>query len=1056
MLPVFLNLLGVDFSYYLPVADLDYISTLNNIDRQNQLHYLLGGRFIHILITSASIGIALLTVILAFVDYAIKRDISTPIVGVALFCAGLLDVFHVLSSTRIIQIPDSAGVTSFTWIIARAFHALVLILSVSIFPVLYKDIKEDERHKNRFVYTISIIFILLTLLAIQLVWFTPYIPQMLFPGRFIPGPYDFALFMLYLFIATAIFPKFYRLNPSFFSQTLLLSLIPAMAAHLHIAFGSHELFDNDFFIAHYLKLLSYFIPFIGLSLNYLQTHKNELRINRMLNMEIQERKQADATIHSVINSSLSSIQVYKSVRDKDKNIIDFKCTLANQATEKLMGGAQLGHYMLEEYPDYKEQGYFDQYVNMVETGEPLNFEQYLAQFHKWFHTVAVKLGDGFAVTSIDISERKEAEEKLRESQHFIQQIADATPNILYVYDLLRNKNLYRNRNIFQLLGYPESYSTDEVKQMDSLIHPDDRPHVIRHFKDLSVGGGDHIAEIEHRLKDANGNWRWFYTRDAVFKRDKKGKPLQLIGTSQDITERKSAVVTIAKSEAMLAEAQKMAHLGSLEWDQSTDVVIWSDELFRILGYAPGEIAVFADTYGKHVHPDDQEKVNALILRAIASSDPFSIEHKLRTKSGEERIILLRGRVLREENGQWKMLSSIMDITDQKKAADKVLRNEELYRAMARNMPDSVVVLFDKNLIINLADGNAEVFNLQKNRMIGQDVRKIFREPAYNFLIEPFQKAIAGDEATLEMEIEDKYFNIEILPVRDNDGEIFAGLCVFHNITELKRYQQALEFRIEELNRSNTDLEQFAYVASHDLQEPLRKIQAFGDRLASKYQNIIDQDGQLYIERMQHASARMQVLIDDLLAFSRLSRNREPYIKTDLNRILQDVLKDLEISIESSGATIHVDKLPVIQVIPRQIQQLFQNLISNAVKFTKPDQKPEVHIFSKQIRGRDAEKGARLIPEEKYCNIYIRDNGIGFDEKYLERIFVIFQRLHGRNEFEGTGIGLAICKKIVENHFGAITAHSIPGEGATFVVTLPLKQQNDEAEKVEKGGQYTYS
>jgi len=273
------------------------------------------------------------------------------------------------------------------------------------------------------------------------------------------------------------------------------------------------------------------------------------------------------------------------------------------------------------------------------------------------------------------------------------------------------------------------------------------------------------------------------------------------------------------------------------------------------------------------------------------------------------------------------------------------------------------------------------------------------------------------------------------------------VLMFKDISERKRTEMALANKAAELTRSNAELEQFAFVASHDLQEPLRKIQAFGDRLKVKCESANLGEGQEYLARMQNAAARMRTLIDDLLTFSRVISRTEPFAKVDLNRVAREVIGDLEIGIEKSGAKVEIGELPTIEADPVQIRQLFQNLIGNALKFHEPGAKPIVHIAGRIAGPTDGTETSvlrrRAVVGDKrgsdqFCELTVQDNGIGFDEKYLDRIFAVFQRLHGRQEYEGTGIGLAVCRRIVDRHGGAITAKSKPGHGATFYVTLPLR------------------
>lgn len=243
----------------------------------------------------------------------------------------------------------------------------------------------------------------------------------------------------------------------------------------------------------------------------------------------------------------------------------------------------------------------------------------------------------------------------------------------------------------------------------------------------------------------------------------------------------------------------------------------------------------------------------------------------------------------------------------------------------------------------------------------------------------------------------------------------------------------------ELARSNAELQEFAYVASHDLQEPLRKIQTFGDRLKTKYTDVLSDQGRDYLERMQNAAGRMQALIDDLLTLSRVTTRAQPFKPTNLTQVVQEVLSDLEVRIQKTGGQIEVGELPVVEADPVQIRQLLQNLLSNALKFHQDDQPPVIKISSELLPEQEQRSTAGINTALR-CQILIEDNGIGFEEKYLDRIFNAFQRLHSRSEYEGTGMGLAICRKIVERHEGSITANSLPGQGSTFIVTLPLQQR----------------
>lgn len=263
----------------------------------------------------------------------------------------------------------------------------------------------------------------------------------------------------------------------------------------------------------------------------------------------------------------------------------------------------------------------------------------------------------------------------------------------------------------------------------------------------------------------------------------------------------------------------------------------------------------------------------------------------------------------------------------------------------------------------------------------------------------------------------------------------------HNEKLLHEINETLEQRVAdrtaELERSNRELQEFAYVASHDLQEPLRKITAFADRLRSRFGDDFDASALDYMTRMQNSAERMKILINDLLTLSRVTTQAQPFTTVDLNQIVNDVLYDLETLIEAEDATVVVDPLPIIDADRSQIGRVFQNLIRNAIKFQKPETQPKIHIRATAI---EDEKGTNKL------QISVADNGIGFDKKYLDRIFLPFQRLHSRNHYEGSGMGLAICRRIVERHNGTISAESKPNEGATFIITLPMTQNESKGKE----------
>jgi PAS domain S-box-containing protein len=424
-----------------------------------------------------------------------------------------------------------------------------------------------------------------------------------------------------------------------------------------------------------------------------------------------------------------------------------------------------------------------------------------------------------------------------------------------------------------------------------------------------------------------------------------------------------------------------------------------------------------------------------------------LEADVKARDNEIRSLSFTKQQLEEELDRRRRAEQTMARQSQTLAASKDVlqihvqnRSEELQKLqkqheMILNAADEGICGVNASGRISFVNPTAaRLLGLEVDKMVGKKEEEIFG-PAQPGETSIFAKQTAGKQNEVVLTRTDhSTFTAEFMRSHIIENERVVGRVVlFKDITERKQAAQALEQKAEELARSNAELEQFAFVASHDLQEPLRKIRAFGDRLKLKCDGALPAEGADYLARMLNAAARMQTLIADLLTFSRVISRFEPFVEVDLKRIVQEVLGDLEVRIEKAGATVTVGELPTIEADPTQFRQVFQNLIGNALKFQKPEVKPLVEVSGRILPAEDenSELGDR-------CEIQVRDNGIGFDEKYLDRIFAVFQRLHNRQEYEGTGIGLAVCRRIVERHQGTITARSKPDEGATFIVQVPVR------------------
>lgn len=328
-----------------------------------------------------------------------------------------------------------------------------------------------------------------------------------------------------------------------------------------------------------------------------------------------------------------------------------------------------------------------------------------------------------------------------------------------------------------------------------------------------------------------------------------------------------------------------------------------------------------------------------------------------------------------------------------------------------------------------------------NHFDEDNVFKGYRSGAVDYIYKPINPDLLRAKVGVFIDLYQKNHRLQIQEQRlkainkNLENEIMERKASEEKVRQLNRQLLA---NISLLESANRDLDRFAFMASHDLQEPLRKIRTFSDLLATKYKEVLDADANTYINRIQSAASRMQALIKDILAFSKLTGEKDSFEFTDLNILLDEALVDLESMIREKDAQINiVSPLPALEVKPGLIRPLFYNLISNALKYSKDTVAPRITIRYELTSGQNGKPDPK--DTGKYCRIYVEDNGIGFDQIYAEQVFEMFRRLHGNTAFEGTGIGLALCKKIVEKHHGFISATSKANEGTTFTITLPVYQ-----------------
>ena len=505
---------------------------------------------------------------------------------------------------------------------------------------------------------------------------------------------------------------------------------------------------------------------------------------------------------------------------------------------------------------------------------------------------------------------------------------------------------------------------------------------------------------------------------------------------RDIIEREKTEKMLADSKAHLERSQEIAHLGSWELDLVSNRLTWSNEVYRIFGLSPQEFKASYEAFLEAVHPDDRVAVNNAYSGSITENkNNYEIEHRIVRKSGEIRFVHEKCDHFRNASGEIiRSVGMVHDITEYIKT-EKKLKESGAKLSIALEIGNiglwewdlrTDALSIDKRLekMFGLEPGTFNGSYTDFENLLNEEDIPHFKKTISNALNEdiPFETIF---RVTTCNEGE-KYINTKAIVEVDDSGDLekITGVCF--DITEMKRGAENVLFKLnEELLRSNKALEQFAYVASHDLQEPLRMVASFTQLLSLKYKDKLDDDARDYIRFAVEGAERMYEMINGLLAYSRIHTGDRELKEVDMNYVMEQVRKNLALQINKSKAFVSHERLPVILADEGQMIQLIQNLVSNAIKFSGG--RPKIRI--------SCSSGPRL------STFSVADKGIGIDPEYSEKIFKIFQRLMPKNEYEGTGIGLAICKIIVEGHGGKIWVESEPGKGSKFWFTLPKKPDN---------------
>ncbi len=662
-----------------------------------------------------------------------------------------------------------------------------------------------------------------------------------------------------------------------------------------------------------------------------------------------------------------------------------------------------------------------------------------------------------------MTERKLAEEALQGSEERYRAVVEQAGEGIFLFDPRTKRILEANLAFGEMFGY----TREELARMKVYdLIPHDPEGVDRNVRRALEQRSIQVGEREYRRKD--GSRIDVEVSGSVIS---YGGGEVICSVVRDVTERKRAKQVLQENHNLLRGVT----------EGSTDAIFVKDHQGRYLMVNSACANLFGmpveEALGRYdseiFSPEEACLIQENDRRLMAAGETRTYEETL-TFAGHERTYLTTKGVHRDHRGGVAGVFGVARDITRRKRAEELLQQRST--AMAASI-DGMAILDENATVTYLNEAYAEIYGYDDpKKLVGQTWEVLYDEEQLGW----FQRHLMP---TLW---EDGHWRGEAVGKR-RDGSPFpqevsittvAGsgfVCVVRDVTERKRIEEeirrlneGLEARVVErtaqlesavresrrtaealhesearLKQSNRELRDFAYVASHDLQEPLRKVRTFGDRLRTKYAGALGEQGRDYLERMEGSAERMQGLIEDLLALSRITTKGRPFTPVDLGEVVRDVLSDLEARIEGVGGRVQVGELPTVEADRTQVRLLFQNLIGNALKFRREGEPPLVRVRAELPEDRGANSYDQL------CRILVEDDGIGLEEEYLERIFAPFERLHGRATYEGTGMGLAICRRVVERHGGTITARSAPGQGATFVVTLPAKQA--EASRGEDGG-----
>ncbi|QFU84753.1 PAS domain-containing sensor histidine kinase [Natronorubrum aibiense] len=685
---------------------------------------------------------------------------------------------------------------------------------------------------------------------------------------------------------------------------------------------------------------------------------------------------------------------------------DFCFTHVNGRAEEILQHSReelLGENIWEAFPDARNTHGYEAFHRALETQKAVSYEETFPSLGGWFEVRVYPSETGLSVYFRDVTERKEREQAIRESERRYRTLAENFPNgLVTLFDEELQYTLAEGRAFDYL---PHSRDDIEGHHLHE-VWADDVVEVIEPVFQAALEGEKQSVEGTSEGRE------WIL--HVVPLADRDGEIHGGMTMALDITERKERERELLKYETIVETVND----GIYTVDEDGRFTMVNDAYCELTGYSRAELL------GSHVSlvVDDETVERAKELEAEIAAENIDkpmAETMIQTADGDRVPSEATFSMLSGDGHE--RIGVARDITERKERERALEESERRYRTLVEHFPNGAVGLYNKNLTYTVAGGKMlNELGIPSDEIAGTSIYERYPDDLIEEIKPHFRAVFDGESKTFEVEYHNRHLIAHTLPVRNADDEIYAGMLMIQDITERKEYRRLLE-------ESNKRLEQFAYAASHDLQEPLRMVTSYLQLIDNRYGDALDEDGEEFLEFAVDGAERMRDMIDGLLEYSRVETRGDPFEAVDLNDILEDVRKDMQVQIKESNAEIEIDELPCVEGDASQLRQVFQNLLSNAVEYSG-SQPPRVDISAER-------DGTNWI-------VSVQDEGIGIDADEQELIFEVFQRLHTHEEHPGTGIGLALCRRIVERHGGEIWVESKPGDGATFSFTLPAASDCD--------------